>query len=129
MSFYTAVNCMDGRVQLPVINYLKKRFGVSYVDVITEAGPPLILAEQQNSTEANSILQRVDISINKHKSSGIAIVAHYDCAGNPAPRAEQLKQLVSSIKYLQQRYPNTGITGLWVDENWSVSEVENFEKG
>jgi len=39
MSFYTAINCMDGRVQLPVITYLQKRFGVEHVDSITAAGP------------------------------------------------------------------------------------------
>jgi len=39
MIFCTAVNCMDGRVQLPVINYLKERFSANYVDMITEPGP------------------------------------------------------------------------------------------
>jgi hypothetical protein len=36
---------MDGRVQLPVIDYLRKRFGVEHVDSVIEAGPNLILAE------------------------------------------------------------------------------------
>ena len=39
MSFYTTINCMDGRVQLPVISYLMERFGVQYVDAITGPGP------------------------------------------------------------------------------------------
>ena len=39
--FYSAINCMDGRVRLPVISYLRERFGVQHVDVITEAGPYL----------------------------------------------------------------------------------------
>ena len=39
MSFCTVVNCMDGRVQLPVIRYLQERFEVPYVDSITEVGP------------------------------------------------------------------------------------------
>lgn len=38
MKFCTAINCMDGRVQLPVINYLKKHFKVNYVGSITEPG-------------------------------------------------------------------------------------------
>ncbi|MHA1252503.1 MAG: carbonic anhydrase, partial [Candidatus Helarchaeota archaeon] len=28
MKFCTVINCMDGRVQIPVINYLRKRFNV-----------------------------------------------------------------------------------------------------
>ncbi|GAB4379897.1 MAG: hypothetical protein Kow0042_29680 [Calditrichia bacterium] len=49
MRFCTAINCLDGRVQLPVIQHLKKRFKVDFVDVITEPGPNLILSEQKNS--------------------------------------------------------------------------------
>jgi hypothetical protein len=37
MSFCTAINCMDGRVQLPTITFLKKHFGIEHVDCITEA--------------------------------------------------------------------------------------------
>ena len=43
MKFATAVNCMEGRTQLPVIAYLKKKFEVDYVDMVTEAGPVKIL--------------------------------------------------------------------------------------
>ncbi len=56
MSFCTVVNCIDGRVQLPVINYLADYFDVDYVDSITEAGPVAILAEKQSSDIAESIL-------------------------------------------------------------------------
>lgn len=45
MSFCTAVNCIDGRVQLPVIRYLQERYGVLYVDVVSESGPVHSLAE------------------------------------------------------------------------------------
>jgi hypothetical protein len=73
---------MDGRVQLPVINYLIDRFNATYIDSVTEAGPILYLADKTDSEQTKLILRRTDISINKHKSSGIAVVAHHDCAGN-----------------------------------------------
>jgi predicted site-specific integrase-resolvase len=65
---------MEGRVQLPVINYLCKYFNVEYVDSITELGSNLILAEQKPFKLFQSILNRIKISIEKHKSRGIAIV-------------------------------------------------------
>ncbi|MGI9568583.1 MAG: carbonic anhydrase, partial [Desulfobulbia bacterium] len=34
MRFCSVISCMDGRVQLPVIRYLQKRFNVDYVDSI-----------------------------------------------------------------------------------------------
>ena len=46
--FATTINCIDGRVQVPVIEYIKLTYGFDYVDMITSAGPNLILAENDN---------------------------------------------------------------------------------
>ena len=45
MKFATAINCMDGRTQLPVIAYLKEKCKIDCVDMVTEAGPVKILAD------------------------------------------------------------------------------------
>ncbi|MDQ7033188.1 MAG: hypothetical protein Q9M37_10825 [Desulfonauticus sp.] len=124
MKFCTVINCMDGRVQLPVINYLLKRFNVDYVDSITEPGPILILAEQKNKTLIDSILARVNVSIEKHSSVGIAVVGHYDCAGNPVSKDVQLQQLQKAVQFLREKY-DVPIISLWVDENWQVEEISN----
>jgi hypothetical protein len=124
MSFYTAVNCMDGRVQLPVTSYLQERFEVQYVDMITEPGPVLILSENPASDEAKSIYKRIGISIEKHNSLGVALVAHDDCAGNPVSKEVQLEQLRSGMDAIRQVYPDVEVIGLWSDENWSVREIE-----
>lgn len=123
MKFCTALNCMDGRVQLPVIIYLQKRFNVEYVDSITEAGPNLILAEQKNDIQIKAILDKLDISINQHKSIAVAVVCHHDCAGNPSSYDNQMVQLQKAIKFLRQQYNGIEIIGLWVDKNWKVHEV------
>ncbi len=123
MPFCSVINCMDGRVQLPVIRYLQKRFGAEYVDSITEAGPNLILAEHKNGVSIQSILERLKISVEKHHSVGIAIVGHYDCAGNPAPEDRQIIHLRKAVQFLRQHYNDLEIIGLWVDENWDVREV------
>ena len=125
MTYCTAVNCIDGRVQLPVINYLKKRFSVNHVDMITEPGPNLILTELTTSMIVGSIITRIDLSIKKHSSRGIAIVGHHDCAGNPSKEDEQLSQIQDSIIFLKKRFLNIEIIGLWVDQNWQVFEIEN----
>lgn len=46
MSFCTVINCIDGRVQMPVNQYMQQRFKVKYVDTITEPGPNLILVRK-----------------------------------------------------------------------------------
>ncbi len=114
---------MDGRIQLPVITYLQKRFDAKYVDSITEPGPNLILSKQTDSYLVESILKRLKISVEKHKSVGVAVVGHYDCAGNPAKKDEQIQHIEESIRHIRKQYEELEIIGLWVDENWEVNEV------
>jgi len=123
MKFCTALTCMDGRIQLPVIAYLQKRFNTKYVDSITEPGPNLILSKQTDSYLVESILTRLKISVEKHKSVGVGVVGHYDCAGNPAKKDEQIQHIEESIRFIRQQYKELEIIGLWVDENWNVNEL------
>jgi len=121
--FATAINCMDGRVQLPVIEYMKNRYGVDYVDMVTEPGPNKILAENGDKTTIESIKRRAKISVERHNSKQIAIVGHHDCAGNPTHKETQIKHILSAIKTVKSWGFDVQITGLWVDENWRVCEV------
>ncbi len=127
MRFCTVINCMDGRVQVPVLKYLQERFDAEYVDSITEPGPNLILAENTDQATVQSILGRLKISIEQHGSKGIAIVAHYDCAGNPASKDEQIKHIARAIQFIEKYYDGVKIIGLWVNESWQVEELTNFE--
>ncbi|MFC1730050.1 carbonic anhydrase [candidate division KSB1 bacterium] len=123
MSFCTIINCIDGRIQIPVIKFLQTRFQVLNVDNITEPGPNLLLSEQKNELLIKSILKKVSFSIEKHASVGLAVVGHYDCSGNPATKKDQIIQLKKSIRFLKQHIKNIEIIGLWVDNNWKVNEV------
>ena len=123
MSFCTAVNCMDGRVQQPVADYMKRKLGIEYVDMITEQGPNLILAEQDSEELVASIMARIDTSVNHHGSNCIAVVGHYDCAGNQANQLMQSQHTRRAVRFLKRNYKYVQVIGLWVDENWRVEEV------
>ena len=122
MSFYTAINCMDGRVQESVINYIKEKYNVLFVDMITDAGPVKILSNKKTDN-LKSIISCIDISLKKHKSKGIAIVAHYDCSGNPISDEEQKKLLQKAVIFLENKYINVSVCGLWVDKNRKVENI------
>lgn len=122
-SFATAINCMDGRTQSPVINYIRKKYKVDYVDLITEPGPIRILAENKDKMTLESIKRRVEISTGKHCSEHIAIVGHHDCAGNPVEKEIQLKQILDSIKTVKSWGFRVEIIGLWIDKKWTAHEV------
>lgn len=123
MKFCTVINCMDGRTQIPVIKYLQRRFEVDYVDSITEPGPNLILAEARDERLLDLILKKIRISTEMHNSKGLAVVGHYDCAGNPAPEDEQIEHINRAVEFLREQFPNLEMIGLWVDHNFAVSEV------
>ncbi len=123
MSFCTAINCMDGRVQLPVIKYLQDHFDAEYVDAVTEPGPNRILAHRKNPELTDSILARVNISVEQHGSVGIAVVGHHDCAGNPAAREEQSRHVREAIRFLREHYAQAEIIGLWVNAHWAVEKI------
>ena len=124
MSFGTAINCMDGRVQLPVMEYAKERFGVRYVDMITEPGPNLILAKQTDRNAVASILRRVELSVTAHESKGIVVAGHEDCAGNPADKPEQILHLREALRVLGQRFGSVELVAIWVSLDGGVEEVE-----
>ena len=127
MSFCTVINCMDGRVQLPVIRYLQDRFEVPYVDSITEAGPVKSLAQPVDEVVSESILRRVAVS-RTHGSEVVAIIAHDDCAGNPADETTQRRQLEEAVDFVSGRFPEMLVLGLWLNRDWSVFEVTSRDR-
>lgn len=109
-----------------MIEYLQKKFGVPYIDSIPEPGPVKIIAEHIHHAMLQSIQNRLSISIEKHKSIGISIVAHDDCAGNPVPADTQKQQLSLAVSYLRKEYPTLPVQGLWIDSNWKIQKLESI---
>lgn len=127
-TFVTAINCMDGRVQEPVIDWLKKHFNADYIDMITEPGPIKYLAENTPSAINESIENRLNTSITKHRSRLVAVIGHHDCAGNPVNKETQITQINNSINTIQSWGYTIDIIGLWIDENWIVHEIKKEEE-
>lgn len=125
-SFCTVINCMDGRVQQPAWEFLRRRFDVDYVDTVTEPGPVALLEHADETSEdplVRNVIRRVRIAVNKHASVGIAVAAHAGCAGNPVDEATQRRQLQLSVDWVRRTFPSVPAIGLWIDEQWQVHEV------
>ena len=116
----TCLNCMDGRVQLPVLNWIKENYPVDFVDVITEAGMDGVLAKQKDISE---ILRSIKVSVTLNKSTRLFVVGHYDCRGNPVDEEYHRKEIVDSVKRLESLWPNQDVIGLWVNHQWQVEEI------
>ena len=121
-SFGTALNCIDGRTQIPVINWMKENFGLDYVDLITEPGMDKVLA-QGNWIEIQRLKEKVLISVTAHNSNVVAVVGHYDCAANPVSNCEHFRDIAVSIYTVKSWGLPIRVVGLWVDERWHVHVV------
>jgi len=118
--FATSVSCMDGRIQIPLTNWIKENFSVDYVDTITEPGIDKLVAD---NTDLASIKIKVGISINKHKSELIVVSGHYDCAGNPVSNEEHITQIKKGIEVISSWNLGVKVVGVWVDDTWKINTV------
>ena len=118
--FAAAINCMDARTQIPVMEWVRKRYGVGYVDMITEPGVDAVLAENKPAQTIESIKRKAGISIRKHGSKLIAIVGHHDCAGNSVDMHTHLTRIRTAIKTIASWGFNAHVFGMWIGEYWNV---------
>ncbi|MFO7934001.1 MAG: carbonic anhydrase [Bacteroidales bacterium] len=128
MKFGTVINCMDGRVQLPVLRYLKDHYEIDFFDSVTEAGPIRILTERKEQCRLTALKEQIRVSMEAHQSRFIAVVGHHDCAGNPADRTMQEQQIERALQILKKSY-GKAITyvGLYVNDRWQVEEYLKLE--
>ncbi|WP_226585608.1 carbonic anhydrase [Halobacillus litoralis] len=122
-TFATAINCMDGRVQLPVIHWMQERYGTEYIDMITEAGPTKFLLEGSED-QLVSVQAKIKISADNHGSNVVAVVGHHNCAGNPVEREVKEGQIKESVDLVKSWGFNVDVIGLYVNENWEVEVVK-----
>ncbi len=121
--FATAINCIDGRAQEPVIKYLKEKYGIAYVDMVTEPGPEKVLSENTDLLTIEILRKKIEISLFKHNSKLVAVVGHYDCAGNPVGKEKQVVQILSSLAVVKSWGYECEVIGLWVNENLEVNNI------
>jgi len=122
--FGTAINCIDGRTQQPLIDYMKKNFGIDGVDIVTFPGADGIFSDIARTTEAALARRAVSISVEKHGSNVIAVVGHHDCAGNPGDMNYHHAQIRRAIEEVSSWNLRSVVVGLYLNEKWHVNKVK-----
>ncbi len=130
-TFGTAINCIDGRVQSPVADWIKLHCHVQYVDMITHPGVDKILAEGI-SNSITSIADKIRISIEAHQTSIIAVIGHFDCAANNVSFDEHKVQIKQGVDLIKSWSLGVRVVGLYVNEGSSIdvvfdSDAEEFK--
>jgi hypothetical protein len=118
--FVTCLNCIDGRVQLPVINWIISNYEVKYADMITAPGMDGLLADSNN---VEDILEKITVSRNVHSTDHIFIVGHYNCLANPVNDEVHKKQIIRAVKRIKKFNSYCHVIGLWVDQGSNVQQI------
>ena len=119
--FAVCLNCMDGRIQLPVIQWIKKHYEVDFVDMITEPGMDGVLAEL--NSDINDIVTKLEISVDKHGSQYIFIGGHYDCLGHPVDNETHKKDVMVAVERIKKLKSSCKVLGLWISNKLSVQKI------
>lgn len=127
-TFFTSVGCMDGRGLRPVRKYGKAKFGVWYVDTVTDAGlAGKVSKEGVDPKFLDELKAKILISLEKHHSKGIIVHGHEDCAGNPVDEETHKNDILKSVEIIKSLVNSSvPIIGAYVkrqDGDWAVEEV------
>jgi len=120
----TIVNCLDGTIQLPAIDFAKKLWKVNRIDVITDAAPEKILSETKDQKTIERICQNIEASLCDQHTKRLAIVSHSSCDINKVSDKNKKEMLSKAISYLKARYINIEVVGIWFDGNIKATKIE-----
>ena len=113
-TYAAALNCIDGRTQIPVITWMKENLHVHYVDLITDPGMDRVLSHDHRD-EMNRLRENVIISIQAHGTRIVAVVGHHDCAANPVSDRRHMEDIKESVETVKSWKLPIRVIGLFVD--------------
>ena len=119
--FATSLSCIDGRVQGPLSEWIRSRSGAEYVDTVTEPGMDRALSGGGASAEA--LRKKAIVSVRAHGSRMIVVSGHADCAGNPVPDGEHVRQIAECVRVAESWKTGAEVLGVFVDAERKIVPV------
>ena len=121
--FAAAVRCIDERVHQPLTAWVTARFGVEFVDLLTQPGPDVALCCAADDELAHLRRHR-GISVEAYRSGALVIAGHDDCAANPVSASEHRDHLRPAlVRARAWAPPGLQVVAAWVDRAGRVEEI------
>ncbi len=129
-TFATVINCIDGRAQRPVADWVRVNAQATFVDTATIPGPDKVLT--QGPLDRIALLrEEVEVSPRAHGSRFVAIAGHHECAANPVSAEEHKRMIRAAVEVIrgwslrdaEGRPAQVRVVGLWVNDSWLVEVV------
>lgn len=122
-TFAAAVTCIDGRTHEPLTRWVRERFGVDHVDLITRPGVDATLSDCSGGL-CEGIREHLAVSATAHASQVVAIAGHDDCAGNPVPADEHRRQIADAVGQVRGWDLGMDVIGVWIERDGTVTQIE-----
>lgn len=122
-TFATAIDCIDGRAQGPVSDWVKIHAGATFVDTVTIPGPDKALT-QGAAERIAAVREYVEVSVRAHASQFIAVAGHHECAANPVSADEHKAMIRAAVEGVRGWGLPVRVVGLYVNEWWQIEVVE-----
>ena len=116
-TFATVISCMDGRIQEPLRRFAVSHFDVDFVDVVTDRGGILRNWSEGNSGLVENFFQDIMVSLQLHKSRGIIVAGHQECAGYPVPDDKKKEEVLEVSKLIKERVGEAKVVPVFVFES------------
>ena len=120
--FAVVLNCIDGRTQQALIEWVQRELDVTHVDVVTEPGVDRVLARGEAAT-VQALLDKVCVSRLAHGAVAVIVAGHHDCAANPGDAEHHLGDVTGGVATMRPLLPEMPVHGVYVDDTWQVLAV------
>jgi carbonic anhydrase len=122
--FAAAVTCIDGRFHATLTRWVRERFDVEHVDLVTTPGASAALAARRAAT-TGSVLAHLAPSLEAHGTEVVVVAAHEGCAADPSDAVTQLAALPRAAATLRDRLgPEVRVVPVRLTADGGVTEVE-----
>lgn len=125
-----AITCSDWRLHQDAVHYnkqLAELLGADGVDLIVVPGPDGLYKEG-SETALKVVADAAKLLAGAHNSMAIAVVGHYQCAGNPASDEQHDADAAEAAQALRKSLdfagPIVAVSTVYRDDaNWSLKEI------
>lgn len=122
VTFAAGVTCIDGRCHEPLVTWVRQRFGVDHVDLVTRPGADGTLSTCPGTT-CEDLHSALEVSVGAHDARVIVVAGHDDCAAHPVSEQEHRRDIDRSVAQIESWQLGPAVLGVWIDEQGEVSEL------
>lgn len=119
--FALALNCVDGRVQWPLLRWIDDALALDRVDTITLPGPDGTLLD--GGEEKDRARHHAAFLAERRHHECVIVAGHHDCLGNPVDDAEHRRQIERAAGVVHDWALCPRTLGVWIDHRWRVRVV------